>query len=170
MMQSSQVYWSYMDSPIGNLLLAGDARALHYLGFPEGSMAREPEPGWLRRNSVFEPAKRQLDAYFQGRLTAFDLPLAPRGSDFQQAVWQAMLAIPYGETRSYSELAAAVGSPSASRAVGSAAGRNPIPVIIPCHRIIGSDGAMVGFGGGIKTKKYLLALEQSHLPFSLTAD
>lgn len=157
-----------MTSPLGRLLLAGDSRALSVVGFPENGSERQPDPGWLRRNALFEPAKRQLDEYFAGQRTHFDLPVELHGSEFQCAVWQAMRDIPYGATRSYGELARAIGRPSASRAVGAAAGRNPVPLIVPCHRVIGSDGGLVGFGGGLPTKKFLLALEQSNLPFSLS--
>ena len=104
-------------------------------------------------------AARQLADYFAGTRRAFDLPLAPRGTGFQQVVWRALLAIPYGETCSYGELARAIGRPAASRAVGAANGRNPIAIVIPCHRVIGADGSMTGYGGGLPTKKWLLAHE-----------
>lgn len=168
-MATQQIYYSYMESPLGNLLLAGHTGVLLCLGFPDRSVARQPESGWLRRNALFAPVKQQIDEYLEGKRTQFDLSIEPQGSDFQRAVWQAMLDIPYGETRSYGELAKVIGRPSASRAVGAAAGRNPIPLIVPCHRVIGSDGGLVGFGGGIPTKKYLLALEQSSQPFSLAS-
>jgi len=164
-----QVYYSYMKSPLGDLLLAGDSTSLLCLGFPEDGVARQPEPDWLHRNALFTPVKLQVDEYFEGKRTQFDLAIEPQGSEFQRAVWQAMLDIPYGETRSYGDVARVIGRPSASRAVGAAAGRNPVPLIVPCHRVIGSDGGLVGFGGGLPTKKYLLALEQSSLPFSLSS-
>lgn len=160
-------FYTHLDSPIGRLLLAGDGHALHRIGFPAGKAAMQPESDWLRRNGVFHEAIAQLNAWFAGELHQFDLPLAPQGTPFQQRVWKALLDIPYGETRSYGDVARQIGKPTASRAVGAANGLNPIPIIIPCHRVIGSSGQLVGFGGGLPTKKWLLALEQSHIPFTL---
>ncbi|MDT8429230.1 MAG: methylated-DNA--[protein]-cysteine S-methyltransferase [Pseudomonadales bacterium] len=161
------VYYTYMESPIGNLLLAGDGQALNVLGFPTGKAVRKHQPDWLRRNEMFRREKDQLSAYFAGELQQFDLPLAPQGTAFQQLVWQQLQRIPYGETRSYGEIANSIGQPRASRAVGAANGLNPIPIIIPCHRVIGSTGKLVGFGGGLETKEHLLSLEQAALPFQL---
>ncbi len=152
-------YYTYMDSPIGSLLLAGDGENLSTLGFPGGRMQRRHEPGWVEDAAPFVLAIEQLRAYFTGELKHFDLPLAPAGTEFQRKVWSALQGIPYGETRSYGELAIEVGNGKASRAVGSANGKNPIPVIIPCHRVVGSDGDLTGFGGGIETKQRLLELE-----------
>lgn len=152
-------YYCYHDTPIGTLLLAGDGEALSLLGFPGGSMARKHEPDWVEKKSAFKEVIKQLDKYFAGKLEEFDLPLAPEGTDFQQSVWQALTEIPYGETWSYGELAKHIGRPKASRAVGAANGVNPIPIIVPCHRVIGSSGKLTGFGGGLKTKAYLLDLE-----------
>ncbi len=152
-------YYTYTDSPIGRLLLAGDGENLHTLGFPGGKMQRRHEPGWVEDATLFTQAIEQLRAYFAGELKQFDLSLAPAGTDFQRKVWSALQGIPYGETRSYGELATEVGNGKASRAVGAANGRNPIPVIIPCHRVVGSDGSLTGFGGGLETKQRLLALE-----------
>lgn len=163
----ASTYYSVYDSPVGSLLLAGDGESLSLISFPVGRAARQPSPDWLRRNDAFIRAKSQLKAYFAGELTDFDLLLAPEGTDFQRQVWQALLSIPYGQTRSYGEIARQIGNPDASRAVGAANGLNPLPIVIPCHRVIGSDGSMTGFGGGIECKKYLLALEQQHIPFSL---
>lgn len=160
-------YYTYMESPIGNLLLAGDGQALNVLGFPSGKAVRKHQPDWLRRNQMFDREKAQLNAYFAGELQEFDLPLAPEGTAFQQLVWRELLNIPYGETRSYGDIAKSIGQPKASRAVGAANGLNPIPIIIPCHRVIGSTGKLVGFGGGLATKERLLSLEQSVLPFQL---
>jgi methylated-DNA-[protein]-cysteine S-methyltransferase len=115
------------------------------------------------RDGVIAEATRQLDEYFAGRRRAFALPLAPAGTPFQQTVWQALTQIPYGGTVSYSQIAERIGKPSAVRAVGAANGQNPIPIVIPCHRVIGSDGRLVGFGGGLPLKRYLLALEQGTL-------
>ena len=156
-------YYTYTDSPIGSLLLAGDGDNLHTLGFPGGKMQRRHEPGWIEDAAPFAQAIEQLRAYFAGELERFDLPLAPAGTEFQRKVWAALQDIPYGETRSYGELARQVGNGKASRAVGAANGQNPIPVIIPCHRVVGSDGSLTGFGGGLETKRRLLDLELTTL-------
>lgn len=155
-------YYDYLDSPIGKLLLTSDGNALTSIGFPRGKAKRRHLPHWTHRPTLFTAVRDQLMAYFQGELQVFDLPLAPAGTTFQQAVWDALLSIPYGETTSYGELARQIGKPRASRAVGAANGRNPIPIIIPCHRVIGMNGKLVGFGGGLETKKRLLAIEQAH--------
>ncbi len=152
-------YYTYQSSPIGKLLLAGDGDALQLLGFPSGSMARAHEPEWTLDAAPFRDVSRQLDSYFAGELQQFDLPLAPQGTAFQQQVWSALLEIPYAETWSYGELAQHIGKPNASRAVGAANGVNPIPIIIPCHRVIGANGKLTGFGGGLPTKQFLLQLE-----------
>ncbi len=163
----TELYYSYMDSPIGSLLLAGDGAALHVIGFPDGKGARTHQPGWLRRNQMFSEEKAQLRAYFAGELQRFELTLAPQGTAFQQQVWRALQDIPYGETRSYGEIAASIGQPAASRAVGAANGLNPIPIVVPCHRVIGSNGKLVGFGGGLAAKEHLLSLERMNIPFAL---
>jgi methylated-DNA-[protein]-cysteine S-methyltransferase len=150
--------WHRVDSPIGELQLVGDGRALTAL---EMSPHAEP-PGGVRDPEAFAEVEAQLEAYFAGELTDFDLPLAPRGSDFQLAVWAALTRIPYGETVSYGEIAAEVGRPDAVRAVGATNGRNPIAVIIPCHRVIGANGSLVGYGGGLGRKRLLLELEAAH--------
>lgn len=152
-------YYHYYDSPIGKLLLAGDSSALSLLGFPGGSMARRHEKDWIEDKGQFKQVIKQLDEYFAGKRQDFDLVLAPEGTEFQQTVWQALTEIPYGETWSYGQLAQHIGKPKASRAVGAANGLNPIPVIIPCHRVIGSNGKLTGFGGGLETKSFLLNLE-----------
>lgn len=154
------LYYDYLDSPIGSLMLAGDGENLVELGFPDGRAARRHQQGWVRDSELFTECKRQLQQYFAGKLRDFDIPLAPRGTEFQLLVWDALRTIPYGETVSYGELASQIGRPAASRAVGAANGKNPIPVIIPCHRVIGSNGSLVGFGGGLLTKQQLLALER----------
>lgn len=150
--------YHYHETPIGSLLLAGDDE-LALLGFPGGSMARRHESDWQEDAAPFREVIRQLDAYFAGELTQFDLPLAPEGTEFQRQVWSALLEIPFGETWSYGQLAERVGRPKAARAVGAANGVNPIPVIIPCHRVVGANGKLTGFGGGLPTKQYLLSLE-----------
>lgn len=163
----SERFYTHLDSPVGRLLLVGDGHALHRIGFPAGRAAMTPESDWLRRNGVFQEVISQLNAWFGGELHQFDLPVAPKGTPFQLRVWKALQGIPYGETRSYGEIARQIGKPTASRAVGAANGLNPIPIIIPCHRVIGSSGQLVGFGGGLPTKERLLVLEQSHIPFAL---
>jgi O-6-methylguanine DNA methyltransferase len=154
------------DSPLGPLVLAADgAGALVYLGFARN----EPRPGILKRlleqgvvdsaPGGLDAAWAQLEAYFEGRLTRFELPLAPRGTPFQQRVWQELQHIPFGETRSYGGLAKRLGNPLLTRAVGTANGANPISIIIPCHRVIGADGSLTGYAGGLDLKRALLALE-----------
>jgi methylated-DNA-[protein]-cysteine S-methyltransferase len=141
-------------------LISGDENAVHSILFPKDGKARKPERGWTesRRGAVAE-AVRQLNQYFARERKEFELPLAPEGTEFQRAVWQRLREIPYGETISYSELARRVGNPKASRAVGSANGANPIPIVIPCHRVIAADGGLGGFGGGLLVKQALLELE-----------
>lgn len=156
------MYYSTMDSPVGRLLLAGDDDALKLISFPKDRYARSAEPDWRQDDGPFREIVRQLGAYFAGDLTDFDLPLDPRGTPFQLAVWRALRTIPYGETRSYGQLAKAIGRPTASRAVGAANGANPLPIVVPCHRVIGSTGKLTGFGGGLPIKAALLTLEQRH--------
>lgn len=156
------LFYTYMITPIGHLLLAGDEQSLQLIGFPQGSGHRTPQPEWREDESPFNETIRQLEAYFAGDLAEFELSLNPRGTPFQCAVWQALQQIPYGTTTSYSELAKTIDKPKAVRAVGAANGANPIPIIIPCHRVIGSNGKLTGFGGGLETKAMLLGLEQQH--------
>ena len=151
-----------MDSPVGPLLLAGDGDGLHLISFPTGSRKQEPRAGWQADAAPFGQTMDQLASYFAGERRDFDLPLAPRGTEFQLAVWRALRRIPYGVTVSYGALAQAIGRPKASRAVGAANGANPLPIVVPCHRVIGSSGKLTGFGGGLATKAHLLALEQRH--------
>ncbi len=146
------------ESPVGPLTLMSDGKALTHCEFEDPRYPFEVAP--RGEDAIIAKARRQLDAYFAGKLRAFDLPLAPRGTDFQQRVWTALLTIPYGVTRSYGQQAAAIGSPKAVRAVGLANGRNPIAIIIPCHRVIGANGSLTGYGGGMARKRLLLDLEQ----------
>lgn len=155
------MFYCHMESPIGALLLAGEEGALRLISFPEGSRARPPESGWKRDRGPFAASLAQLEDYFYGSLTEFDLPLAPKGTPFQLSVWRALRDIPYGTTISYGELARRIGKPTASRAVGAANGANPLPIVIPCHRVIGSTGKLTGFGGGLPTKAALLAHERT---------
>ncbi|MGH8776992.1 MAG: methylated-DNA--[protein]-cysteine S-methyltransferase [Jiangellaceae bacterium] len=153
-------YWTSVDSPLGALLFTADDDGLtglhmeRYAHGPDGVGA-----DWIEDAGRFLEAQRQLNEYFAGERTAFDLPLHPSGTPFQQEVWQALLTIPYGEVRSYGEIAEQIGRPGASRAVGLANGRNPIAVIVPCHRVIGASGALTGYGGGLERKRLLLDLE-----------
>ncbi|MCM2439713.1 methylated-DNA--[protein]-cysteine S-methyltransferase [Agrobacterium vitis] len=155
------VRYTFMNSPIGSLLLAGDGRRLSRIGFPSGKGFIKPKPEWVLDDAAFEGTKDQLRAYFNGTRQEFDLPLDLEGTDFQRDVWQELIRIPFGMTISYGELARRIGRLSASRAVGAANGANPLPIVIPCHRVIGSNGSLTGFGGGLDTKKWLLTLERA---------
>ena len=162
------MYYDHMESPVGRLLLASDDGGLRVISFPEGKGARRPEPGWQRDPARLLAVRRQLEDYFVGARTRFDLALAPDGTPFQRAVWRALEMIPYGATVSYGELAKSIDRPKASRAVGAANGSNPIAIVIPCHRVIGSDGRLTGFGGGLDTKAMLLAHERNQAPHAGT--
>jgi methylated-DNA-[protein]-cysteine S-methyltransferase len=141
-------------SPIGHLLLEGDGETLSAL-----RMVGTERPAPAPHGFAFSAAREQLERYFAGELSRFELPLAPRGTAFEQRVWIALLEIPYGATESYGALARRIGAPDAARAVGLANGRNPIAIVIPCHRVIGADGSLTGFGGGLPRKRFLLDLE-----------
>ena len=160
MIVNSPMRYAHADTPIGTLLVAGDDTGLRLISFPAEAKKRRIEPSWRRDQSAFSDVRGQLLAYFAGDLTEFDLPLAPDGTTFQLIVWDALKNIPYGTTISYGELARRIGRPNASRAVGAANGSNPLPIVIPCHRVIGSDGRLTGFGGGLPTKSALLSLER----------
>lgn len=155
--------YQWMESPVGKLLLAADERGLSFLLFAEGRTPPHIEPGWKHDSSLLQEPMRQLRAFFAGELHRFDLPLAPEGTDFQRRVWDALVQIPFGETTSYGELARRLGNPTASRAVGLANGSNPIAIIIPCHRVIGSNGKLTGYGGGLHNKRWLLDFEHNQL-------
>jgi methylated-DNA-[protein]-cysteine S-methyltransferase len=156
------MFYSYMDSPIGRLLLAGDRHSLKLVGFSSGKLARGADPDWERFDEPFRKVRAQLDQYFAGERKEFDVDLAPDATPFQASVLAALREIPYGETRSYRDIAERIGNPKAVRAVGGANGSNPIPIIIPCHRVIGSNGTLTGFGGGLDSKRFLLDLETRH--------
>jgi len=151
--------YAYLDSPIGRLLLAGRAGALSLIYFLSGPGRLTPDTAWQEDPRPFAEARRQLEAYFAGRLEVFDLPLALDGTPFQVKVWRAVAEIPYGQTRAYGEVARRIRRPNAVRAVGAANGQNPLPIVIPCHRVIGSNGSLTGYGGGLPIKRALLALE-----------
>jgi methylated-DNA-[protein]-cysteine S-methyltransferase len=156
------LYYSRIDdSPVGPLLLAGNRDGLHVLAFGVGSRPRAIEPSWVADTAgELIGVRRQLDEYFAGRLRTFSTPLVFEGTAFQNQVWKELCRIPYGETISYLELANRIRNPRAVRAVGMANGANPIAIIVPCHRVIGSNGSLTGFGGGIPTKRALLELER----------
>ncbi|MDH3706004.1 MAG: methylated-DNA--[protein]-cysteine S-methyltransferase [Acidimicrobiia bacterium] len=158
-----------VDTPIGRLRLVADDDKLVAVLWPDedpGTRGLEPRAGGAGGHPVLDRTARQLDEYFSGRRTTFDLPLAPDGTDFQRQAWTALRAIPYGETRTYAQQAEAIGRPTAVRAIGAANGRNPLPVVVPCHRVIGADGSLTGFAGGVDAKRFLLDLEARQTPDS----
>jgi methylated-DNA-[protein]-cysteine S-methyltransferase len=157
--------YTTFSSPVGELLLAGHDDVLTQLSFEGVS----PEPGWRRDGAAFGSARAQLAEYFGGDRREFDLELELTGTDWQRRVWSALALIPYGETRSYGQIAEAVCTIRASRAVGLANARNPIAVIVPCHRVIGADGRLTGFGGGLERKRMLLDLEAGRVPLAAGA-
>jgi methylated-DNA-[protein]-cysteine S-methyltransferase len=156
--------YDYLDTPIGPLLLVADECGLRHIDFPGKDQGERIERTWRRSRRYLGNAIEQLEAYFDGSLHAFDIALAARGTEFRKAVWNELVRIPYGETISYGELARRLGDPAASRAVGAANGANPLPIIVPCHRVIGSDGKLTGFGGGLPIKQWLLDHERHHAP------
>ena len=178
-------FFNTIESPVGPLFLGGSAAGIHRLVFLEPDESRlrtvytltgsvealERDAGEraLRDPEAAAEDTRQLDEYFAGTRTAFDLPLAPCGTPFQLAVWEALTTIPAGETLSYGDVASMVGAPSASRAVGMANGRNPIAIVVPCHRVVGADGTLTGYGGGLHRKRWLLEHESSSMPLFATA-
>ncbi len=159
-------YYTHVDSPIGPLRLTSDGSALTGLYMVEHRHGPEVGADWADGASAapLPAAAAQLAEYFAGARTEFDLPLAPEGTDFQKRVWQELTRIPYGARISYGELAGRLGNPGASRAVGLANGRNPISIVVPCHRVIGASGKLTGYGGGLERKQALLELEARHTP------
>jgi methylated-DNA-[protein]-cysteine S-methyltransferase len=153
------IRYDMLPTSCGELLVAINAHGLVHVDFVAGLRALPDMSGWQQDGEALAPYLAEFDAYFAGRLQRFTLPLAARGTAFQQAVWQALCEIPYGETRSYGEIARAIGKPSASRAVGAANGRNPLSIIVPCHRVIGQNGSLTGYAGGLPIKQELLRLE-----------
>ena len=154
--------YTEMTSPLGTLLLTAEHGALTGVHFPGQKHDRPPQPGWQRADDepVLAAARMQLGEYFEGERSTFDLPLAPQGTPFQRAVWRALLAVPFGATSTYGAVAEAIGRPTAVRAVGAAIGANPIGIVVPCHRIVGRDGSLTGYAGGLDRKAKLLALER----------
>lgn len=157
------IHYARIESPVGALLLVADEAGLRKVFFENGKDHARPDSSWKENSQPFKDTISQLRSYFAGELQEFDLPLAPEGTAFQLEVWKRICEIPYGETISYGELARRMGNPNASRAVGLANGANPIPIVIPCHRVIGSNGKLTGYGGGLPIKEKLLALERGQL-------
>ena len=154
------IYFFIMDTPVGDLLLIKKDKILHTISFSNETKKIRIDPTWKRDKNKFTKETKEIKDYFSGKLKNFpDIPL-PQGTDFQQKIWKALLDIPYGSTISYQDIAVAAGSPKACRAAGNALNTNPLPILIPCHRVIGKNGSLTGFGGGLSTKKYLLELEQ----------
>ena len=159
---SSKTFYTTVDSPVGPILLAGNGEGLTEINFQAGTRPTAIAADWEENAAPFAETIAQLRAYFAGELQEFDLPLAPTGTPFQITVWRELQAIPYGETISYGELARRISKPKAARAVGLANGANPLPLVVPCHRVVGSDGRLTGYGGGLPIKEALLAHERSH--------
>jgi len=154
-------YYDYYDSPHGRMLLVSNENAVTAVYFVGQKYAATPQKGWQRDSDVapLRQARRELDEYFAGKRRRFDVSLAPEGTAFQRAVWKAIAAVRFGETITYGELAKRAGRPGSARAAGAATGRNPIGILVPCHRILGSDGSLTGYAGGLKKKRALLQLE-----------
>jgi methylated-DNA-[protein]-cysteine S-methyltransferase len=155
----SNTVYRTIPSPIGTLLLAGDGETLELLDMQDAPHPRKIDPAWSQEPGAFEAVTGQLCEYFAGDRTDFDIPLHMRGNEFQLTVWDELTRIPYGTTTSYGEVARRIGKPDAARAVGLANGQNPVAVIVPCHRVIGANGKLVGYGGGLERKRLLLDLE-----------
>jgi len=157
-------FFDHIESPIGPLLLVADEGGLTYIGLPKRGSAQAAPPDAQRMPTKLRSARHQFEEYFAGTRQTFELPLHPHGTPFQLEVWGALLAIPYGETTSYAAIAQRIGRPNAVRAVGAANGANPLSIIVPCHRVIGSDGDLTGYGGGLPAKRWLLAHERKFAP------
>lgn len=156
--------FTYLDSPVGPFLVAGDEEAIFFTSFTTGHQQRLPGKDWTEDARPLSYAVEQLSAYFKGEAVNFSVPLNPQGTNYQHRVWKALQDIPFGQTASYGEIAEKLGNKNASRAVGSANRANHLPILIPCHRVIGANGTLTGFGGGLDTKQILLALEGSAKP------
>ncbi len=162
--QPGEIVFTYLNSPVGRLLLAGTReRVLTCVSFPNGAHAVSPDPSWRPEAAPLGAVVQQLEEYFAGSRRRFALQLGMRGTAFQLQVWSALADIPYGETRTYGDIARQIGAPSSVRAVGLANGQNPLPIVVPCHRVIGSNGSLTGYGGGLEAKQFLLDLEQGTL-------
>lgn len=163
---TTNLLYTIVESPIDDLLLVGDGETLHRLDMREGRRPVAIDSRWQRDDDAFADVRAQLDQYFAGNRREFELDLELHGNPFERRVWQELRTIPYGETVSYGDLARAIGAPGAPRAVGLANGRNPIAVIVPCHRVIGANGSLTGYGGGLERKRRLLDLESGVLPLA----
>jgi methylated-DNA-[protein]-cysteine S-methyltransferase len=152
----------HIDSPLGRIRLVGHDWALTGLYLADHDRCPPPQPGWADDEGAFDEVHRQLDEYFEGTRCDFDIALELHGTDFQVAVWSALQTVPYGQTTSYAAIANAIGKPAAVRAVGAANGRNPVSIVVPCHRVIGADGSLTGYGWGVDRKAWLLDHEQDH--------
>jgi methylated-DNA-[protein]-cysteine S-methyltransferase len=155
------IHYDDMDSPIGKLRLVADSHGLREIWLAQARHPKTAQASWICAAAPLAFARVQLQEYFAGERAQFDLPLHPTGTPFQLAVWHELARIPYGITISYGELARRIGRPQAMRAVGAANGRNPLPIVVPCHRVIGSNGSLTGFGGGLPTKQFLLTMEHA---------
>ncbi|MGB0843718.1 MAG: methylated-DNA--[protein]-cysteine S-methyltransferase [Alphaproteobacteria bacterium] len=153
------MYYDFIQSPLGDILVAGDGKDLHHLNFPTAKDFYEPKDGWVKKPDEFNDVRHQLDEYFGGKRSTFDLNLSFHGTPFRQSVWRALCEIPYGTVITYGELARRIGNPNAFRAVGLANGANRLPIIIPCHRVVAAGGQIGGFSGGLGVKNFLLELE-----------
>ena len=156
---AESVWYTLLDTPFGALCIAGTGQGLTHVEFQDGERPLRPQPEWQEDQGVLDEARRQLRAYFEGRRQRFTLPVAPEGTPFQQRVWRELQEIPWGTTTTYREIAERLGQPGAVRAVGYANGRNPVAVVIPCHRVVGANGRLTGYAGGIATKRRLLQHE-----------
>ncbi|WP_035387372.1 methylated-DNA--[protein]-cysteine S-methyltransferase [Ferrimonas senticii] len=163
-MTQSSLRYSELTTPLGPLLLVANQHGLVAVNFQHGSEPLPIAEHWQRDDQALALARQQLTEYFAGQRQQFQLPLAANGTDFQQQVWTALTTIPYGVTASYGEVAKQIGRPKAVRALGAANGKNPLAVVVPCHRVIGANGSLTGYNGGLAIKQFLLALEQSHKP------
>lgn len=156
------MYFTYIPSPVGPIFLAGEQHRVARLSFTTGHQVRFPEPEWIQDEDALRPAVEQLQQYFAGERKAFTLEPALAGTEFQQMVWRALMSVPFGQTRSYGDVADSIGRPGSARAVGAANAANYLPLLVPCHRIVGSHGSLTGFGGGLETKRWLLDFERRH--------
>jgi methylated-DNA-[protein]-cysteine S-methyltransferase len=164
--EEARMVYRQIDTVVGPLLLGGDAQGLSCLEFDGAGEGRQRVEEAPDRSGLLDAAVEELTAYFAGQLRAFTVPVVLAGTPFQQRVWAALQRIPYGTTTSYVALARQIGSPGAMRAVGLANGANPVAIVVPCHRVIGADGSLTGFGGGLRIKRTLLDLEQGRLPLA----
>ncbi len=167
---SALIYFDYLGSPLGELLIVGDGQRVTRLYLPNHKRAVQPDASWRQSTAPFQQAREELAEYFAGQRKTFEVSVRGAGTPFQQRVWQELVQIPFGTTISYAELARRVGQPNASRAVGNANGRNPISIIVPCHRVIGADGRLTGYAGGLDNKRWLLDLERGERSLAFAAE